>query len=471
LFNKQKVVPNRRIHYEVSALREGRWLIECLRQTEAEAIDIARMFLKLDGVEAVRVTRARQTPGDIIFETPIFEQSRPPQGKPILRVSATDDHDCWCDTLEDLYGGRSRRAIGQLLRGFLDQMGITPTELLHNYRYIKKLDSMGSLRVAAAYRIAQARADQTGLALPMCSGVLDALLAAATTKARDAMSIRGIPRLGEGGLDQLIPACQHFVTDPVEQMFYVRHTLSRTLEPMTSLGERVQAVLEWRSGATTPAALALIDEFVSDCLGSGALIQDMLGRQPDLGNALVTLTDLARGQLTTDPAAAPPWFASLRQLLADQPCPEIRAVLIARVRRELVGDQPLTRGNPSDALRVLNQVTDKLKNEAEGTFIGGRGIIEGLIKRWSRLDVPGGMGDLRPPKGKPEERFSALIEYEKMVYGDARKRAVATLMADALRDMPMTARGSFAGTGEVIQASGLLPPAKLLIVRLLAGAA
>lgn len=467
----QKVVPNRQIHYEVAALREGRWLIECLREAEAEAIDVARMFLKLDGVEAVRVTRARQSPGDIIFETPVFEQSRPPQGKPILRVSATDDQDCWCDTLEDLYGGRSRRAIGQLLRGFLDQMSITPTELLHNYRYAKKLDSMGSLRIAAAYKIAQARADQTGVALPMCSRVLEELIAAATTKARDAMSMRGIPRLGDGGLDQLIPACQRLVNDPVDQMFYVRHTLSRTLEPMASLSERVQAVLEWRKGAATPAAQALIDEFISDCLGSGTLVQDMLGRQPDLGAALVTLVDLARGQLAADPVAAPPWFAGLRQLLAEQPCPEIRAVLIARARRELAGDQPLTRGNEGDMLRVLNQVTDKMKSEPEGIFIGGSGIVEGLIKRWSKLDVPGGIGDLRPPKGKPEERFNALIDYEKTVYGDARKRAIGTLMVDALRDLPVTARAALAGTAGAIQASGLLPPARLLIVRLLAGGA
>ncbi|WP_119422074.1 hypothetical protein [Desertibaculum subflavum] len=466
----QKAVPNRQIHYEVAALREGRWLIECLREAEAEAIDVARMFLKLDGIEAVRVTRARSSPGDIVFETPVFEQSRPPQGKPILRVSATDDQDAWCDTLEDLYGGRSRRAISQLLRSFLDQMGITATELLHNYRYGKKLDSMGSLRVAAAYKIAQARADQTGLALPMCSGVLEELIAAASGKARDAMSMRGIPRLGEGGLDQLIPACQRLVTDPVDQMFYVRHTLSRTLEPMASLGERAQAVLEWRAGATTPAAQALIDEIISDCLGSGTLVQDMLGRQPDLGSALVTLTDLARGQLATDPVAAPPWFAGLRQLLADQPCPEIRAVLIARVRRELAGDQPLNRGNESDMLRVLNQVTDKLKHEAEGIFIGGGGIVEGLVKRWAKLDVPGGIGDIKPPKGKPEERYKALIEYEPTVYGDARKRAVATLMVDALRDLPVTTRTGLADTAGAIQASGLLPPARLLIARLLAGA-
>jgi hypothetical protein len=252
-------------------------------------------------------------------------------------------------------------------------------------------------------------------------------------------------------------------------MFYVRHTLSRTLEPMASLGERVQAVLEWRQGATTPAAQALIDEFISDCLGSGVLVQDMLGRQPDLGAALVTLTDLARGQLATDPVAAPPWFAGLRQLLGELPCPEIRVVLIARVRRELAGDQPLTRGNEGDMLRVLNQVTDKLKNDAEGTFIGGGGIVEGLIKRWSRLDVPGGIGDLKPPKGKPEERFTALLEHEKLVYGESRKRALATLMSDALRDMPVTARAALASTAGAVQASNLLPPARLLIVRQLAG--
>ncbi|WP_119422088.1 hypothetical protein [Desertibaculum subflavum] len=57
----QKAVPNRRIHYEVAALREGRWLIECTREAEAEAIDVARMFLKLDSMGLLRIAAAYKT--------------------------------------------------------------------------------------------------------------------------------------------------------------------------------------------------------------------------------------------------------------------------------------------------------------------------------------------------------------------------------------------------------------------------
>lgn len=102
----EKPVPNRVIRYEIATYRDDRWVIECLREREDESVALAKMFLATDKYEAVRVVRERRAPGDIVFETPIFEQvkTKSTDKKP-LSISSSDDEDCWCDTLDDLYGG------------------------------------------------------------------------------------------------------------------------------------------------------------------------------------------------------------------------------------------------------------------------------------------------------------------------------------------------------------------------------
>src|SRR5262245_66031346 len=98
----------------------------------------------------------------MVIETEVFREDAAPKGKPPLALSATDDTDCWCASLGDLYGGRNRRANGQVLRAFLDQLGVTPPELLHNHRFAKKLESTGSLLPGAIHPIRQARPPATG---------------------------------------------------------------------------------------------------------------------------------------------------------------------------------------------------------------------------------------------------------------------------------------------------------------------
>lgn len=61
-----------------------------------------------------------------------------------------------CTTIEEFVGLDSRIVMNRVLREFLDHLMITPTELLHNYSYQKKLDSMGLISGAVA-QLAQAQ--------------------------------------------------------------------------------------------------------------------------------------------------------------------------------------------------------------------------------------------------------------------------------------------------------------------------
>lgn len=82
-------------------------------------------------------------------------------------------------------------------------------------------------------------------------------------------------------------------------------------------------------------------------------------------------------------------------------------------------------------------------------------MVAALIRRWRRLDKPGGFGDLVLPKGAPAARFQALLETEAPVHGLMRQRAVATLLVDALRDIPIDDRQSIHFLLPKIENSGI----------------
>ncbi len=466
----EKPVPNRVIRYEIATYRDDRWVIECLREREDESVALAKMFLATDKYEAVRVVRERRAPGDIVFETPIFEQvkTKSTDKKP-LSISSSDDEDCWCDTLDDLYGGRSRRSIGQLLRTFLDQMGITVVELLTQYRFVKKLDAAGNLRMSAVHRIARARAEATGVAQMECAKSLDKMIDTALVRARDALGTRGLPKLGDDGLDAMIARCTAAADSRSEQLFLMRYAIGRSLEPRYGLADKLATALGWLEGAKEPLAHALVDEIVADCLGSASMIQELLGRQPDMNAALRSLIAIASDRYEGSPPNGPSWFGAFHGWISSHTCVETRAVLLARVRRELAGDRPLTRGSAADEGKALSGLGEMLRNDAEGTYFGGAGLVQSLARRWSRLDVAGGFGDLRLPVGTPRERLKSLLNIERAAFGDSRKRAIATLILDSLREIPLAGRADLVAFSIEISASGLLAPAKVAINRELAG--
>jgi len=448
------------IRYEIGTRRDGRWMIECARELESEAIALARTLLASKSYEAVRVMRERDLHGTTLVQTPIFEAACSGDGSQPLRVSASDERDCWCTELDELYGARSRRAIGQLLRSFLDQLKITPTELLHNIRFSRKLDDAGMLLSSAMQRVARARAESTGESVSDSVGVLETLIAAAIRRAADARAQRHTPRPGTDGLDPLVERARQMSENQSEQRFFLRYAIALDFEAMPSLLARLVAALEWGARATTPEAVIAVDELVADCLGSAAIVQEMLGAQPDLATAMRMSIELARGRFEGAPPRAASWFPKLAALLAEHPCPEIRAILLARVQRELGGERPLTRGRPADEATAIMTLASGLKDETGGTYIGGSPMIEKMIRRWKRLDQPGGFADLEMPVGSAAQRFQTLLIQEPDQYGETKKRAMATLLIDALREIPLDDRGPLRETAGAIRDAAFPEPAR-----------
>lgn len=426
-----KELPRRR--YEVMARRDGRWLIDCLTPTEGSATARAEELIATDDrIEAVRVVRARFSITGESWETPIFERERDAQRRrPPIMVAPSPDDPTWCETIDDFYGADGRRAVARVLRNFLDRYKITPTELLHDPRYLRPLESQDGLIQSAVSRISQQQAAAQGVDTRARRDAIYGFVDQATRRAKAARDSGRMPVMDAGGLAGLAAAAAGRSADPAEQAFMIRFAASQKLAEVNGFIGRLEIVMGWAVPPLPPALAAYLDELVSGLAGAASFIQDLIGLQTQFGDALLAIAELAAGEHAGDALGAPPALAPLARLMANEAMPETRLVLIERLQRELASDKPLSRDAPMRQRQVFDQILDRLIDQ-RGLFRGGPAMVEALARRSRRLDIVGGIEPVRFASPDPVARLDQLLDLEKETLAERPVRALATCMVDIL---------------------------------------
>lgn len=422
--------PGRR--YEVWLQRDGRWMIDCHVATEVDALARAEELYANEANGAVRVIRAFLQSGGEILETAILERVREARkGQPPLRLAAAPDEESWCETLSDFYGPSSRRAMARLLRNFLDRYQITPTELLHNHRWIKQLDNQESLLPSAIQRMAAIQAEQRKVDRRTRTDAIDKFVNEASGRARDALASRAAPKLGYGNLVSLAEAVGERIKDPAEQPFWIRYAIAHAFEDMNAFAAKFERVMSWAAGELPPALLPLIDELAAGLMGAVSMIKDTLGNQPHLGGALTTLADLAAGRQEPVLAGAPAGFAAFATLMEKAAMPESRSVLYDRVQRELATDKPLSREAATMQRRQFDTLVDRLTDDS-GIIAGGPAMVAAIARRSRRFDIVAGVEDVRLTPGNPAAQIEELLAAEKTMLARRQQQGIGTYLRDAI---------------------------------------
>lgn len=426
-----KEMPTRR--YEVMTRRDGRWLIDCLTPTEGSAVARAEALLATDDrVDAVKVMRARFSIMGVSWETPVFERARDArQRRPPILAAAGPDDPTWCETIDDLYGADGRRAVARVMRNFLDRYKITPTELLHDPRYQRPLESEDGLIQAAVSRIAQQQATAQGVDARQRRNAIHGFVDEAMRRAKAARGGGRMPAIDAGGLAGLVAAAAARTADPGQRAFMVRFAVSQKLAEVNGFVGRLELVMGWAVPPLSPALAGYLDEFVSGLAGAASFVQDLIGVQSELGHALLAIAELATGEHSGGGLGAPPALAPLARLMALEAMPETRLVLIERLQRELASDKPLSRDRPARQRPIFDQILDRLIDQ-RGLIRGGPAMIEALARRSRRLEIVGGIETVRYASPLPADRLNQLLDLEKETLAERPARALATYMVDVL---------------------------------------
>ncbi len=362
-------------HYDVKfyvhVRRDRRWTIEALFEVEPEAVAHARRLLSSRGVEAVKVIKEDSRYAD----KEIFREEAPQLAQP--PALALIDSVPPCTDLDDVYRFEALKAIGRMLRAYLDRHVVSPVELMHCPGHLKRLMSNDMLFNAALHRAAAAQAEATGSTPRERAAVLYDLAEAARQRTA---SIREVARfaaeLERGGLAALLERVRTDVP-PAEQAFYVRAAIADRLATAGSWETKLVLMLDAGAELTAASDWRFADETIALILDGAKPVMEVLGPQPSLGDALCTLIRVGSG--TWVPRGSPPVLDRLAAALAARGGAATQAVLLERVQRTLVTTRPLTRDGQAAEQAAFERIVRTLGECGE--LPGGGAMGEAVSRR------------------------------------------------------------------------------------------
>jgi hypothetical protein len=382
--------------FEIQVLQDKRWVLAEVSGDEAGAVAFADNLLQKGNHSAVRVVRDFKRIDGLHSETVIHEKTADDHKKGDLTVVVVSDAPV-CREAGDFLALPSRLVIGRVFRRYLDEFVLTPTELLHNAKEMKRLADKDRLLFSAVDSISSLQARNTGEDGKVRRDFLHKAWEDAVARARKAEPDKPPP--AKATLADMLKAAQGAAKgdEGAERDYRCRVMMTLRLLETRSWGGKLDTALAWAAEDEAAPQMVLVDGVVADLLMSAELIQDLLGFQANLGAALHQMCDFAEGK--AEPAKfAPETFGQINQLMAKQRLPQARDVLLSRVTRELRGANPLSRNEPEREFEMFLQLVNRLISY-DGV-VGGGAVAEAVAQRHMRLqNVGGAAGNIQAVSG------------------------------------------------------------------------
>lgn len=387
--------------YEVHACREGRWTIDTTVETQDHAEAEARKILNKPGISGVKVIQ-ETTRGGTSRESVVFEQSRELKNSGKIFVGDIDDAPM-CEEVDELYAIQGRQTINRLFRAYLDKNGVTATEVMHDFRELRRAMDADGLMTAGIGKVSTLQAKgREDVDATERRNTLYGFLDEITVRARDA-SGKKLPTIKQEGFDAAIGKIA--TNSPADQCdFLLRVAVARELIQQRSYFGKLTQTIEWMEPSEDEGAQRLLDGFIADILANATTLQDLLGTHDNLGSALGALVDLAQGNMEgevngLDEDSPEAVAIRLNALMGRDAMSDSQTMLVDRVRRQLEGKSPLSRGTDPDAEKeAFKDLIDKLM--ASDTLFGGSTMAEALTHRQSRIINKGGLAGLKEATGR-----------------------------------------------------------------------
>ena len=322
--------------FEVQIMRDNRWVTESVLNTEDSARAVATRFMADQKCEGARVMRNWLRLDGRTVETQLFSQTRTVKDDGPVRIAQVDSAPPKCEEDEEYYGLKSRVMMNRLFRSYMEKQFVTPTELLHNFKELKRIQDKDSLVSSAVDRVAVLQTRESEQDSKSRREELFQSLEKMSKRARLADQAT-LPPLGTdfGALLKSINAANEDERDYLAMV-----VLSRELIGMRNWLAKLEALCKLAEPETDPHAITLLDGVIADILGAN-VIQELLGWQPSLGQAIRRMIDLAEGKFPTEDSDAIESAGMLNRLFAAHKLPASRSCMVERAHRQLSSPTPL----------------------------------------------------------------------------------------------------------------------------------
>ncbi|MGE5475431.1 MAG: hypothetical protein ACM3Q1_02150 [Bacteroidales bacterium] len=375
--------------FEIQVQKDGRWGTQSYIDDEATAIAAAKRYLMDKSCEGARVVRNWERQDGRIVEKEIFCETRTLRDDGPVRIVEVESAPSRCEVPDDYYGPQSRGLMNRIFRNYLEKTFVTPTELLHNYKELKRIQDKDMLVPSAVDRIAflqtREQAQDTKARRDEIYKSVDTMSA----RARRAEALK-LPKLN-GSFSAVVDAVATMEQQD-EADYLAMVVLSRDLVNVRNWLGKLDRLCRLAVQEGDPHALDMLDGVIADVLGAN-VVQEILGWQPSLASAIGRMIDLADGALPLERSEAGESAEMLNSLLRQGKLPASRAMLIDRALRQLKSANPLYRSDPSKERTAYASVVERFMT-ADGLLFGPEGA-DALTWRASRLVEEGGAAGRR----------------------------------------------------------------------------
>jgi len=377
---------SKRETFEFYILRDKNWNVQNLYNTEAEAKGAAQQAVKTGQVEGVKIIRLWQRADGEQTEKVVYEQLCDVKKVRDIRISPIEEAH-YCETEADLLSPEGMRTCGRLFRKYLDEVQITPMEIMHIHREYKRLWDAENILVSGVDRVALIQTQNTEKDNKERTDELYRIVEAVGQRASRFATDKFVPKRIEGSMADLIKTASEEYYEQEDRMFFTKVVLSRDLREQSSLMGKLERIGELLENETDPEAISYLDAAAAQCLASPQVFQDVLGVKPNLAKALLSLTDILEGGKETFDRAMPRGDLYLKFIQGGM-LPQVRKELFERLVSMVGGSGPMSRNEPSNETVEFGLVANRLINEKR--VMGNGAVATALAQRACLFVVEGG---------------------------------------------------------------------------------
>lgn len=442
------------VHFEIFRQqgRGGGWTLVEACENRITAIDQAKDLFAQGRASAVKVVKETFQPdtGDYMSLT-IFEDGTAPTKKKKKKASEDDENPLPCFCPDDLYNYHARMTIARLVGDWLARQRLTVTELLHSAAALEKFEATGTTYQHAIQKIAVAEASESEMPVSQIVKQLNELCTTAIHRVYKDEKHNVFPIIEAGGFAALAKK----LAAGTGGAYILNGALAKYLANARGWDDKLQRLLALMpeiapEGKQRALLLGAIDTLVAEMLNGAAALADLLGRNPDLGHALVNLTQLFLGEKVETAEGTGEGINHLAGFFAKDELPNARSAIAHRILTELRGMKRLSPSSLEDELKMLRRLANRLVR-GQGKYLSHEDLIGAFTDRSKRLVTHEPLAQFLQSAKTGDEKVDRLLTVEENIIGAENKRTLATFI------MPIITSNTFEE-----QISAGAPPAQRL---------
>jgi hypothetical protein len=422
------------VHFEVFSRRRqgGPWILELATENRSQAQATANELMGEGKAIAAKVCKETLNSATGEYQSvAIINLGDHATAKP---KKIREDNEPLCVSPQDLYTAHARERIGRLLETWLERQGATPFELLHRADLVEALESSGTELQHALQKVAIPEAQARGIGVHELIRTFQSLAERAIERLLKDFRKGNMPDVDKEGFAR---AAERVSRDP-DRAYLLGAGVAASIAPARNWSEKISRLLDLAEAAPLagpPRALALqvIEQPLAEILGSRSGLDDVIGKDLDLGARLAAMTRLTACQavealMRMEPSVAkvmPPMSEAAARLAkwlsSEEDFQAVRSAIVKRVVAELNGPRRLRPSEAAGEIEVMRGLAMAL-TAAAGTLLPLDEVQTAFTNRSKMLVTSDFVDAYLGGEGSARQEAESLMWLVENVIGGANKR-------------------------------------------------